>query len=211
MIIYIDWVDLCWKSTLIRKIKDVFWWKYSNIQIFKTDPTRLPRSKDWEEVMEEKRLDIWNFYNEQLDRAIELLEDDSNTLIILDRFFLSEIVYWKVMRWYNFLDKEWVKELYDKVLEKITYINDNFWWFHFIMLTDTINWIMSRFDKVWDDYLSKQEQFEQIIKEFENNMNILKDLNFKTHIINVFESNWYWWDIIENIFYQWNYQYVRER
>lgn len=210
MIIYVDWVDLCWKSTLIRKIEELFSNKYKNISVFKTDMNRLPRNNQSEEELAFKKVDIWNFYNEQLDKAIAMLQENKNQLIILDRFFMSEIVYGKVMRWYNFKENEQVKKLYEELLEKIKYIESELWWFAILYLSDEISSIMSRFNKVWDDYLSKEDQFIAIMNEFEKEINELQASWIITFSINVFKSNNYWWDIIEKLYFK-DYNYIRQR
>lgn len=210
MIIYVDWVDLCWKSTLIRKIEELFSNKYKNISVFKTDMNRLPRNNQSEEELAFKKVDIWNFYNEQLDKAIAMLKEDKNQLIILDRFFMSEIVYGKVMRWYNFKENEQVKKLYEELLEKIRYIESELWWFAILYLSDEISSIMSRFNKVWDDYLSKEDQFIAIMNEFEKEITELQSSWIITFSINVFKSNNYWWDIIEKLYFK-DYNYIRQR
>lgn len=210
MIIYVDWVDLCWKSTLIRKIEELFSNKYKNISVFKTDMNRLPRNNQSEEELAFKKVDIWNFYNEQLDKAIAMLQEDKNQLIILDRFFMSEIVYGKVMRWYNFKENEQVKKLYETLLEKIKYIESELWWFAILYLSDEISSIMTRFNKVWDDYLSKEDQFIAIMNEFEKEINELQSSWIVTFSINVFKSNNYWWDIIEKLYFK-DYNYIRQR
>ena len=210
MIIYVDWVDLCWKSTLIRKIEELFSNKYKNISVFKTDMNRLPRNNQSEEELAFKKVDIWNFYNEQLDKAIAMLQEDKNQLIILDRFFMSEIVYGKVMRWYNFKENEQVKKLYEELLEKIKYIESELWWFAILYLSDEISSIMSRFNKVWDDYLSKEDQFIAIMNEFEKEIQELQSSWIVTFSINVFKFNNYWWDIIEKLYFK-DYNYIRQR
>lgn len=210
MIIYVDWVDLCWKSTLIRKIEEIFSNKYKKISVFKTDMNRLPRNNQSEEELAFKKVDIWNFYNEQLDKAISMLQEDKDQLIILDRFFMSEIVYGKVMRWYTFKDNEQVKKLYEQLLEKIRYIESELWWFAILYLSDEISSIMSRFNKVWDDYLSKEEQFISIMNEFEKEIDELQSSEIITFKINVFKSNNYWWDIIEKLYFK-DYNYIRQR
>lgn len=210
MIIYVDWVDLCWKSTLIRKIEEIFSNKYKKISVFKKDMNRLPRNNQSEEELAFKKVDIWNFYNEQLDKAITMLQEDKDQLIILDRFFMSEIVYGKVMRWYNFKDNEQVKKLYEQLLEKIRYIESELWWFAILYLSDEISSIMSRFNKVWDDYLSKEEQFVMIMNEFEKEIDELQSSEIITFKINVFKSNNYWWDIIEKLYFK-DYNYIRQR
>lgn len=210
MIIYVDWVDLCWKSTLIRKIEEIFSNKYKKISVFKTDMNRLPRNNQSEEELAFKKVDIWNFYNEQLDKAIAMLQEDKDQLIILDRFFMSEIVYGKVMRWYTFKDNEQVKKLYEQLLEKIRYIESELWWFAILYLSDEISSIMSRFNKVWDDYLSKEDQFVMIMNEFEKEIDELQSSEIITFKINVFKSNNYWWDIIEKLYFK-DYNYIRQR
>lgn len=210
MIIYVDWVDLCWKSTLIRKIEEIFSNKYKKISVFKTDMNRLPRNNQSEEELAFKKVDIWNFYNEQLDKAITMLQEDKDQLIILDRFFMSEIVYGKVMRWYTFKDNEQVKKLYEQLLEKIRYIESELWWFAILYLSDEISSIMSRFNKVWDDYLSKEDQFIAIMNEFEKEIDELQSSEIITFKINVFKSNIYWWDIIEKLYFK-DYNYIRQR
>ena len=210
MIIYVDWVDLCWKSTLIRKIEEIFSNKYKKISVFKTDMNRLPRNNQSEEELAFKKVDIWNFYNEQLDKAISMLQEDKDQLIILDRFFMSEIVYGKVMRWYIFKDNEQVKKLYEQLLEKIRYIESELWWFAILYLSDEISSIMSRFNKVWDDYLSKEDQFIEIMNEFEKEIDELQSSWIITFKINVFKSNNYWWDIIEKLYFK-DYNYIRQR
>lgn len=210
MIIYVDWVDLCWKSTLIRKIEELFSNKFDKIHVFKTDISRLPRQSEWNETMQLKRVDIWKFYHEQINKAIDLLKNNKDQLIILDRFFMSEIVYWNVMRKYDFKELQEVEALYNQLLLKIQIINESFWWFHILYLNDDVDNIMNRFNKVWDDYLSKKEQFIDIMNLFDKEITELKEYKIDVQKINVFKDNSYWWDIIENIYFK-NYKYVRER
>ena len=92
MLIHIEWVDLCWKTTLIDKIELLF----KNVVVFKTPKNLLPRKNSLKE-----RERIWNYYIETLEWIIQDFEKDPNQIYVLDRFFFSELVYWKVMRGYD--------------------------------------------------------------------------------------------------------------
>jgi thymidylate kinase len=61
--------------------------------ILSTPKEYLPRGKSIK--AKEK---IWKFYIQRLKEVDKLLEDHPDTIIILDRFFMSELVYGKVIR-----------------------------------------------------------------------------------------------------------------
>lgn len=192
MLIYVEGLDLCWKTTLIDKISKVF----PEIVIRKTDRRFLPRDSKIE-----SREIIRNHYLKALDEIELDLKKGKN--VVLDRFFLSEIVYWKIKRGYSNRETE---EKYKLVLEKLEKI-DKKYWFHLIFLYDSIESIMERFKRDGDDYLEKKEEFIDIAKEYIKEVEkIEKRFRVKKH--NIFKGIWLWDYIINNVFL-YNYEYKR--
>lgn len=195
MLIHIDWPDLCWKSTLIDKIQRLF----KNVIVFKTPKEYLPR-----EDSKEAREKIWDFYIRRANEAYETLKKDPTKIIILDRFFLSELVYWKIIRWYNSSDvKDKISEL-SKILEKI----DKEFGYTIIFLWDRLEDVRKRFQRDWDDYIKDKKYFEKLINEYWETTNWYSD-KFNVYEINVFDDIDYWNTIIESVLLH-NYKYIRQ-
>lgn len=195
MLIHIDGPDLCWKSTLIDKMQRLF----KNVIVFKTPKEYLPR-----EDSKEAREKIWNFYIRRANEAYETLKQDPSKIIILDRFFLSELVYWKIIRWYNSSDvKDKISEL-SKILEKI----DKEFGYTIIFLWDRLEDVRKRFQRDWDDYVKDKKYFEKLINEYWETTNWYSD-KFNVYEINVFDDIDYWNTIIESVLLS-NYKYIRQ-
>lgn len=195
MLIHIDGPDLCWKSTLIDKMQRLF----KNVIVFKTPKEYLPR-----EDSKEAREKIWDFYIRRANEAYETLKQDPSKIIILDRFFLSELVYWKIIRWYNSSDvKDKISEL-SKILEKI----DKEFWYTIIFLWDRLEDVRKRFQRDGDDYIKDKKYFEKLINEYWETTNWYSD-KFNVYEINVFDDIDYWNTIIESVLLS-NYKYIRQ-
>jgi len=61
---------------------------FKNVVIFSTPKDVIPR-----EDSIEARQKVWDYYIRRANEAYETLKNDSTKIIILDRFFLSELVY----------------------------------------------------------------------------------------------------------------------
>ncbi len=194
MLIHIDWPDLCWKSTLIDKMQRLF----KNVIVFKTPKEYLPRDDS-----KEAREKIWDFYIRRANEAYETLKQDPSKIIILDRFFLSELVYWKIIRWYNSSDvKPKIGELM-KILEKI----DKEFWYTILFLHNDVEDIRKRYLRDGDDYISKKEYFKKLSKEYREITNWYSD-KFNVYSIDVFDDIDYRNTIIELVILS-KYKYVR--
>ena len=195
MLIHIDWPDLCWKSTLINKMQKLF----KNVIVFKTPKEYLPR-----EDSKKARAKIRDFYIRRANEAYETLKSDPSKIIILDRFFLSELVYWKIIRWYDSSDmKKQMSELFD-ILEKI----DNEFWYTILFMSDYLENIWKRFLRDGDDYIKDKDYFNKLLREYTETVNWYSD-RFNVYEVNVFEDFDYWNTIIELVLLS-NYKYVRE-
>lgn len=195
MLLHVDWVDLCGKSTLIDKINKLF----KNVIIFKTPKEYLPR-----EDSKEAREKIWNFYYKRAEEAYETLKKDPNQIILLDRFFLSELVYGQVIRWYDSSD---IKQSMTKLMNLLMKIDNDFW-YGIIYLTDSTESIWKRFQIYGDDYIKDKKYFHNLKGEYKKRIDWLKEI-FKILEINVFKNQDYWNRIIEELLL-FNYIYKRE-
>lgn len=195
MLIHLEWVDLCWKTTLINKINLLF----KNTLIFQTPKEYLPRKDEYEQ-----RERVWKFYLERLKEIEKILKKDPSKVIILDRFFLSELVYWKIIRWYNSNDME---EYQRKIIEKIKEINEKYW-YAILYLSDNTENIWKRYQEKWDDYIKDKKHYHNLKVEYGKKINLLEKV-FKVLKINVFEDNDYWQRIIEELFLH-DYEYKRD-
>lgn len=194
-LIHVDGPDLCWKSTLINKMQKLF----KNVIVFKTPKEYLPR-----EDSKKARAKIRDFYIRRANEAYETLKSDPSKIIILDRFFLSELVYWKIIRWYDSSDmKKQMSELFD-ILEKI----DNEFWYTILFMSDYLENIWKRFLRDGDDYIKDKDYFNKLLREYTETVNWYSD-KFNVYEINVFEDFDYWNTIIELVLLS-NYKYVRE-
>ena len=111
MLIQLEGTDLTGKTTLIDKISKLF----KDVIIFKTPKEMLPR-----EDSKQAREKIWNFYIKRAEEAYETLKKNPNQIILLDRFFLSELVYGQVVRKYDSSD---VKSLMTKLINLLQKID----------------------------------------------------------------------------------------
>lgn len=195
MLIHVEWVDLCWKSTLIDKMSRLF----KNTMILTTPKEYLPRDNK-----PESRQKIWNFYLQRLNEVDKLLDENPDCNIILDRFFFSELVYWKVMRWYDSKDME---EYQNKVMDKIKEINEKHG-YALIYLSDKTESIWNRYLEKGDDYIKDKKHYHNLKVYYGKYMN-LREQVFKVVKINVFEDKNYWNRIIEEVLLS-DYKYVRK-
>lgn len=194
MLIHIEGADLCWKTTLIDKIELLF----KNVVIFKTPKNLLPRRDSLKE-----REGIRNYYIKTLEGIIKDFEKDPNQIYILDRFFFSELVYWKVMRGY---DSEDMKPELSKTLELVKEIQGKRW-YKLLYLQDDTESIRQRFQRDWDDYVKDKKYFHNLKWTYLNK--IKQNLSEGDYlIINTFKDKDYWNKIIEEALLS-NYHYVR--
>lgn len=194
MLIHIEWVDLCWKTTLIDKIELLF----KNVVVFKTPKNLLPRKDSLKE-----REKIRDYYIKTLEWIIQDFEKDPNQIYILDRFFFSELVYWKVMRGY---DSEDMKPELNKVLDLVKLIQSKRW-YKLLYLQDDTEDIWKRFQRDWDDYIKDKKYFHNLKWAYLNK--IKQNLSENDYfIINTFKDKDYWNKIIEEAILS-NYHYVR--
>ena len=194
-LIHVDGPDLTWKSTLINKMQKLF----KNVIVFKTPKEYLPR-----EDSKKARAKIRDFYIRRANEAYETLKSDPSKIIILDRFFLSELVYWKIIRWYDSSDmKKQMSELFD-ILEKI----DKDFWYTILFMSDYLENIWKRFLRDGDDYIKDKDYFNKLLREYTETVNWYSD-RFNVYEVNVFEDFDYWNTIIELVLLS-NYKYVRE-
>ena len=194
MLIHIDGPDLCWKSTLIDKMQRLF----KNVVIFSTPKDVIPR-----EDSIEARQKVWDYYIRRANEAYETLKNDSTKIIILDRFFLSELVYWKIIRWY---DSEDVKEKRSELMSILEKIDKEFG-YYILYLEDLVDNIRERFQIDWDDYIKSKEYYEQLKKEYNTRMDQFSK-KFTVYDINVFQDYDYWNTIVELVLLS-NYKYIR--
>ena len=194
MLIHIEWVDLCWKTTLIDKIQLLF----KNVVVFKTPKNLLPRKNSLKE-----REKIRAYYIKTLEGIIQDFEKDPNQIYILDRFFFSELVYWKVMRGY---DSEDMKPELEKVMNLVKEIQ-NKRGYKLLYLQDDTEDIWKRFQRDGDDYIKDKKYFHNLKWTY---LNKIKQ-NFADWdylIINTFKDKDYWNRIIEEAILS-NYHYIR--
>lgn len=194
MLIHVEWVDLCWKTTLIDKMTKLF----KNTIVLSTPKEYIPK-KD----KKEQREKVWKYYITRLKEVEKLLEDNPDCNIILDRFFFSELTYGKVMRWYDSKDME---EYQSEVMDRIKNINEKYW-YALIYLSDKTESIWQRYLDKGDDYVKDKKHYHNLKVYYGKYMNLWEQV-FKVVKINVFEDKDYWNRIIEEIFLS-NYEYKR--
>jgi len=195
MLIHIEWVDLCWKTTLIDKMSRLF----KNVMILSTPKEYLPRDDK-----PESRQKIWDFYLQRLNEVDKLLTDSPDSHIILDRFFFSELVYGKIIRWYNSDD---MSESINKVYEKISEIERKHG-YALIYLSDKTESIRNRYLEKWDDYIKDKKHYHNLKVEYGKRINQWEQIH-KVVKINVFEDDNYWDRIIEEVLLS-DYKYIRQ-
>ena len=195
MLIHIEGVDLCWKSTLIDKMSRLF----KNTMVLSTPREYLPR-----EDSKEAREKIWKFYIQRLKEVEKLLDDNPDCTIILDRFFFSELTYGKVMRWYDSKDmEEYQRQVYDLIKDI-----DQKYWYALIYLSDKTESIWNRYLEKGDDYVKNKKHYHNLKVNYWKAINAWEHL-FKVVKINVFEDPCYWNRIIEEVFLS-DYVYTRD-
>ena len=185
MLIHIEWVDLCWKTTLIDKMTKLF----KNTMVLSVPKEYIPKKDDTKQ-----REKMRKHFVERIREVDKLLDDNPNCNIILDRFFFTELTYGKVMRWYDSKDME---EYQNEVMDKIKEINEKHW-YALIYLSDRTESIWQRFLDKWDDYVKDKKQYHNLKVYYGKYMNLWEKL-FKVIKINVFEDKDYWNKIIEEI------------
>ena len=195
MLIHIEWVDLCWKTTLIDKIQILF----KNTTVYSTPKEYLPRDDKYE-----SREKVWKFYLERLKEIEKKLKKNPEQNIVLDRFYLSELVYGKIIRWYNSNDME---EYQKQVISKIKELSEKYW-YRIIYLSDKTESIRNRYLDKGDDYIKDKKYYHNLKVEYNKKINTLSKV-FNVLSINVFEDNSYRQDIIELIFLH-DYVYKRD-
>lgn len=194
MLIHIEGVDLCWKSTLIDKMSRLF----KNTMVLSTPREYLPR-----EDSKEAREKIWKFYIQRLKEVEKLLDDNPDCTIILDRFFFSELTYGKVMRWYDSKDmEEYQRQVYD-LIKNI----DQKHWYALIYLSDKTEAIRNRYLEKGDDYVKDKKHYHNLKVNYWKAINAWEHV-FKVVKINVFEDKDYWNRIIEEVLLS-DYEYKR--
>ena len=194
MLIHIEWVDLCWKSTLIDKMSRLL----KNTMVLTTPKEYLPRDDK-----PESRQKIWDFYLTRLNEVEKLLDDNPDCNIILDRFFFSELVYGKVIRWYDSKD---MQESQLKVYNKITEIEKKHG-YALIYLSDKTEAIWNRYLEKGDDYIKDKKHYHNLKVEYWKKINAREEIH-KVVKINVFEDKDYWNRIIDEVLLP-DYKYVR--
>lgn len=194
MLIHIEWVDLCWKSTLIDKMSRLL----KNTMVLTTPKEYLPRDDKLE-----SRQKIWDFYLTRLNEVEKLLDDNPDCNIILDRFFFSELVYGKVIRWYDSKD---IQESQIKVYEKIAEIEKKHG-YALIYLSDKTEAIWNRYLEKGDDYIKDKKHYHNLKVEYGKKINAREEIH-KIVKINVFEDKDYWNRIIDEVLLP-DYKYVR--
>lgn len=195
MLIHVEWVDLCWKTTLIDKMSRLF----KNIMILTTPKEYLPRGKSIK-----AREKIWKFYIQRLKEVDKLLEDHPDSIIVLDRFFMSELVYGKVIRWY---DSEDMDKYQIEVYKLIEEINKKYW-YGMIYLSDKTESVWNRFLEKGDDYVKDKKYYHNLKVEYGKRINSWEKM-FTVVKINVFEQDDYWNKIIDKILLP-DYVYKRD-
>lgn len=185
MLIHIEWVDLCWKTTLIDKMTKLF----KNTMVLSVPKEYIPKKND-----PKQREKMRKHFVERIREVDKLLDDNPNCNIILDRFFFTELTYGKVMRWYDSKD---MAEYQNEVMDKIKEINEKHW-YALIYLSDRTESIWQRFLDKWDDYVKDKKQYHNLKVYYGKYMNLWEKL-FKVIKINVFEDKDYWNKIIEEI------------
>lgn len=185
MLIHLEGVDLCWKTTLIDKMSKLF----KNVMILSTPREYLPRRNS-----AKAREKIRKYYIQRLQEVDKLLEDHPDATIVLDRFFFSELTYGKVIRWYDSSD---MKEYQEKVFELIRNIDIKHW-YALIYLYDDTEAIRQRYLEKGDDYIKDKKHYHNLkvsynkwLSEREKVFNVLK--------INVFKEDNYWNKIIDQV------------
>lgn len=195
MLVHIEGSDLTWKSTLIDKIQLLF----KNVTVFSTPKDVLPRKNS-----KQAREKIWNYYIRRAQEAYDALKQNPNQIILLDRFFLSELVYGKVIRWYDSSD---IKPLMNNLIQILMKIDDEFG-YGIIYLSDDTESIWKRFQVYGDDYIKDKKHFHNIKWEYLKRLEGIREM-FKVLDINTFKDNNYWDQIIEEMLLH-DYKYVRK-
>ena len=197
MLVIIEWVDLCWKSTLIDKMNRLI----NGVRVFTVPRDLLPKRNN-----ERVRRKLWKFYIERLEEAKTILSDPecSGQIIVFDRFHLSELVYGKVVRWYDSKDME----EYQKKVDDLLYEIDKLYGLGFIYLSDNTESIRQRFLEKGDEYITDKKLYHNLKVEYGKQLNPLEK-KYRVVKINVFEQDNYWNRIIDELLLP-DYKYVRQ-
>lgn len=171
---------------------------FKETTVFSTPKNCLPRDDK-----PESRERVRKYYVKKLDEIEEMLKENPNQNIVLDRFFVSELVYGKVIRWYNSNDME---EYQEKIIAKLKDIQEKYW-YAIIYLSDKTEAIRNRYLEKGDDYIKDKKYYHNLKVEYGKKMNALEKV-FKVMSINVFEQEDYWQHLIEEIFLS-DYEYTR--
>ena len=167
MLLIIEWPDLSGKTTLIKKLKSIFGTSVS----FKLPYEVLPL--DWSEF-ERKKIFYW--YLTWVEFFKRYLEQFPNNYIIQDRFYVSELVYWKIFRWYEpFEDKNLPK--IEEELKQIPHL--------LIYLKDDLEWYKKRFEKHWDDKIKKFDTFKKLLNRYNE---VIDKVNLNKIIVEPFKD-----------------------
>lgn len=194
MLIHIEWVDLCWKTTLIDKMSRLF----KNTMVLSVPREYIPKKDD-----KKQREKMWTHFLERAREVEKLLDDNPDCNIILDRFCITELVYGKIMRWYDSKDME---EYQREVFDILCRINAKHW-YALIYLSDKTESIWQRFLDKGDDYVKDKKHYHNLKVQFGKVINAWERI-FKVIKINVFEDKDYRNRIIEEILLS-NYEYKR--
>ena len=148
MLLIIEWPDLSGKTTLIKKLKNILWCTFS----FKLPYEVLPKSG---EELERKKIYYW--YLTWVEFFKRFHEQNKNVYIIQDRFYVSELVYGKIFRWYEPFEDENLPKIEEEI-KKIPHL--------LIYLKDDLEWYKERFEKYWDDRINKFDTFEKLLERY---------------------------------------------
>ena len=167
MLLIIEWADLSWKTTLIKKLKTIFWSSVS----FKLPWEVLP--KDWSKIEREK---IFHWYLTAIELFNQYNKQEEKWYIIQDRFYISELVYWKIFRWYEPLEDINLPKIEEEI-KKIPHL--------VIYLRDDIEWYEKRFKKDWDEKIKKFDTFKWLLKRYDE---VVDKITLNKIIINPFKD-----------------------
>ena len=167
MLLIIEWPDLSWKTTLIKKLKSIFGTSIS----FKLPNEILP--KNWSEI---ERMKIYNWYLTSVEFFKRYNEQFKNNYIIQDRFYISELVYWKIFRWYEPFEDINLQKIEEKIKE-ISHL--------VIYLSDDLEWYQKRFEQHGDDKIKKFDTFKKLLNRYNE---VFEKINLNKIMINPFKD-----------------------
>jgi len=167
MLLIIEWPDLSWKTTLIKKLKSIFGTSIS----FKLPNEILP--KNWSEI---ERMKIYNWYLTSVEFFKRYNEQFKNNYIIQDRFYISELVYWKIFRWYEPFENINLQKIEEKIKEIPHLV---------IYLSDDLEWYQKRFEQYGDDKIKKFDTFKKLLNRYNE---VFEKINLNKIMINPFKD-----------------------